>query len=267
MYKKILILIVLLMFSCPSFAREGIRAARVESGVWIFKIDTSKYKNRIKPHVEYVTPDELYKKGGYTLVVNGGFFDMENGNPVSYVVIDKETIETPSDNQKLMSELMKNEREEAVLNRTEFRILENKKGELSYDIAPHFKKAEKDMTIKHSLQGGPLLYPQLKWEEESFVTFDNIGRVLFESCNVTKKRPRTLLGIKGKNLYIIVFSKNHPVSLNEARTYVIKKIKVDKLMALDGGGSTAINYEDIKIFSEGKNGRKVKSFLVIEDEK
>ena len=37
-------------------------------------------------------------------------------------------------------------------------------------------------------------------------------------------------------------------------------------MAMDGGASTSINYEDIEISSNDANQRRVKSFLVIEND-
>ena len=110
-----------------------------------------------------------------------------------------------------------------------------------------------------------MILPKLEWEKESFISYNKEGKVIFESCDVSKRRPRTLLGLKGSDIYLIIFTTKKQVSLNEAYDFCMEKIKLNKIMALDGGGSTAINYGDIKIFSEGTNGRKVKSFLVIED--
>ena len=62
---------------------------------------------------------------------------------------------------------------------------------------------------------------------------------------------------------IIIFSNFAPVTLNEAAKK-LEKYRFDKIMALDGGPSTSLNYKDNEIFSSGNEQRKVKSFLIIQ---
>jgi len=270
MFKKSLIFIIFLLFLCPVFAKEtddGIKVIHKYEGIWVFKIEAKKYGEKIKPYVEYTTANELFERGNYIFVVNGGFFDMKDKTSVSYIVIDGKTVETPMNNLKLMEGLVSQKRDEAVLNRSEFRILEDEGKKISFDIAPHFAPVKEGQKIKHSIQGGPLIYPVLEWEKESFIALDKDDRVIFETCDVTKRRPRTLLGIKKDDLYVVIFTDKKQVALNEAYDFFKKKLKLDKVMAFDGGGSTSLNYKDIKIFSEGTEGRKVKSFLVIEGDK
>ena len=81
---------------------------------------------------------------------------------------------------------------------------------------------------------------------------------------ILKRRERTLIGLKGNNLYIVLFTKDHKVDANELKQYAKDTLKLKKAMALDGGLSTAINYKDMNIGSLGKYQRRVKSFLVIE---
>lgn len=267
-YILIILLIAFLPLCAFAFGGDDVQVLQNSKGIVILKLDGKKVSTKLKPHIEYTTANDLYNTGNFKLVVNGGFFDMKNQNPVSYVVIDKVTVETPYDNEPMIQDLSKKGRLEAVLNRSEFRILENKRGKISYDITPHSSDTPKNKTIKHSIQGGPLIYPTLEWEKESFVIFDNdTKRVIFETCDVTKRRERTMLGLKGDNIYIILFTKKHKIALNEAYDYCKKHLKLNKIMALDGGGSTSLYYKDIKVFSEGTNGRKVKSFLVLEGDK
>ena len=154
-------------------------------------------------------------------------------------------VETPFSNQKLIENAGKSGRLEAILNRGEFRILENQKGELLFDMTGHFVPPMTGYTIKHSLQGGPLIYPNMNLENESFVIMQG-GKVKFQAADVLKRRERTALALKNDILYIIIFTNQHKVTMNELKEFC-KNLKVDKAMALDGGASTSLNYRNVEI--------------------
>jgi len=254
-------------FTQVSLAKEKIEVQTPDDGVYIFKINTKKYGNKIKPYITHIlkTPKKVYDDNCFELVVNGGFFDVQNAKSVSYVIIDKELKTKVESHKELVENLKKENRLEKVLSRSEFRILENKKNnKLKFDIAYHTDSPPKDYIIKHSLQAGPMLYPCMDLVNEGFVIYDENGNIKLQSVDILKRRERTALALKGKYLYIILFTKDYKVDANEMRDYIKEKIKPDKAMALDGGLSTAINYKDISIGSLGKYQRRVKSFLIIE---
>ena len=273
MFKKIILsILILLIFAVPSFAKGDDIVVKHTNGIYIFKIPLKKYANKIKPYVapELTTATDVFnnKDLNFKLVVNGGFFDIKTGAPVSEVVIDKEKVQSLFDNEPLVQNLSKQGRVEKVLNRTEFRVLEDYKKNLSFDISEHFEDVETNTVIKHSLQAGPMLLPSLRLEEESFINYDD-AKVVQIAADVLKRRERTIIGLKQKmfkndSLYIIIFTKNHKADLKEARIYC-EKLGLNKAMAMDGGASTSINYKNIEIFSSDNNERKVKSFLVIEN--
>ena len=118
------------------------------------------------------------------------------------------------------------------------------------------------MTIKHSIQGGPLVYPVMNLEKESFVIMED-NKVKFQAADVLKRRERTVLALKNEILYFIIFTNKNKVSVTEIRDFC-RKMKFDKAMALDGGASTSVNYKDVEIFSSFGSQRRVKSFLVVE---
>ena len=168
------------------------------------------------------------------------------------------------DDIKLMQELKANDRLEKVLSRAELRILENRRHKLKFDIAYHDDPIKKGYKIKHALQAGPMLYPTMDLVQEGFVVKEN-DVVKSQSVDILKRRERTALGLKGKYLYIVLFTKDHKVDAYEMKQYMEKNLKVKKAMALDGGLSTAANYKNISINSFGKKyQRRVKSFLVVE---
>jgi len=264
--KKILLLILSLVLTIyPVLAKEKIELTHDTAGIYVFKINTKKYGNKIKPYMtkRLTTPQIVYEDNCFDLVVNGGFFDVKNGKSVSYVTIDNKLVADVEDNTKLMKELKAQDRFEKVLSRAEFRILENKRHKLKFDIALHDAPIKKGYKIKHALQAGPMLLPEMDLVNEGFVVYEN-NMVKSQAVDILKRRERTVLGLKGKYLYIVLFTKDHKVDAHEMKDYMQNTLKVKKSMALDGGLSTAVNYKNTSIGSLGKYQRRVKSFLVIE---
>ena len=264
MLKKIFLFLILLITPQITFA-EGI-SSNIEDGIYTFKIPLKKYGEKLKPYVaqELTTTSDLFKTGNYKLVVNGGYFDIMTGAPVSNVIIEGKRAQSIFQNPELLKKLDDRGRAEDVINRTEFRILKDKNGFISYDIAEHFEKTDK--TILHSIQAGPMILPSMRLVEESFIKYKN-GKIIGLAADVLKRRERTIIGLKheiaGEYLYIVIFSNEHKADFNEAREYCIK-LGLDKAMGMDGGASTSINFNDIEVFSATDGQRRVKSFLVIE---
>ena len=271
MLKKIILMFLFLFLSfAPASAFNSDIQVEKDGGIYIFKVPLNKYKKKIKPYVteELTTVSDVYKNNpNFRLVVNGGYFDPKNGAPVSNVIIDSKKEEDIFDNLPLVRSLQKSDRLELALNRAELRILEDTKNNLSFDIVNHFYIPDNEHTIKHSIQAGPMILPDLRLEEESFVKY-NGGRSVQLAGDVLKRRERTVIGLKKgvlgfDNLYIIIFTNQNKVTLLEAKDY-LEKLKLDKALNMDGGASTSINFGDIEIFSDTGTQRRVKSFLVIE---
>ncbi len=269
MLKKISILLTILIMQCAAFADE-IYTSNYD-GVYIFKVPLKTYADKIKPYVseKLKTTSDLFKEGNYELVVNGGFFDTVTGEEISYVKIDGKKVQTLFRNIKLLEKLEAKNRAEDVMNRSELRIMKNDFGDTRFDIQRHFEEAPEGYEIIHSIQAGPMIYPELKAEKESFIKYDAKGNIISLGADVFKKRERTVIGLKknalGKYsyLYIIIFTKDHKVTLSEVKDYC-ENLGLDKALNLDGGASTSINYKDTELFSATDVQRCVKSFLVIE---
>lgn len=271
---KRILTILIILFAAVSLAPEGfcreskdyISYDHSESGIYVFKMNTRKMGSKIKPYVadELITTSDFYRNNKKKLrfVVNGGFFDILTGGAVSYVTVDGKVVETPFSNQKLIENAGRANRLEGILNRAEFRVLENNRGALSFDIDYHFAPVEDGKTIKHSLQGGPIVYPNMDLQKESFIVMKG-NKVTLQAADVLKKRERTILALKNDLLYIIIFTNQKKVTMNEVRDFC-RKLNVDKAMALDGGASTSLNYKNVEIYSTLGSQRRVKSFLTVE---
>jgi len=108
-----------------------------------------------------------------------------------------------------------------ILNRTEFRILECYDGKLHYQIVPHGVPADFGCIVRTSAQGGPLILPELRLEEEFFIVKKD-GIVVSESCSVLHKTSRTIIGLKDNEIHILIITDEHPMDMYEVREYCKK---------------------------------------------
>ncbi len=214
---------------------------------------------------DLMTTREVHQKSGAILTVNGGFFDPQNKKTVSYVTSDGHLSADPLFNENLFTDQTVRKNLDKILNRSEFRILECFDG-FRFEIAQHKSPVDFECQLQNAIQGGPLVYPQLQLEEEFFIVKDENGNIIRESASVLHRVPRTIIGFKDKELHFLIFTDNHPATLEEVSEYC-NTLGFDRAMALDGGGSTSMNYKDkIEVISKPENGqaRLLKSFIILE---
>lgn len=264
--KKILFLFFALIISV-NMTKAGVPPIDITYNDGIYHIILKGEK--IKKHVKFVsfesliTNKEVHQRAKAKLTVNAGYFDPENQKSISYVVSDRNTVDDPLVNENLLRNpfLMKNL--DKILNRTEFRVVECDNRQFHYEIVPHKSSVDFGCNIITSAQGGPLVYPQLRLEEEAFIVKKD-GEIIRESCSVLHKTARTIVGLKGDDAHILIITDEHPMDMYEVHDYV-KSLGWDRAMAFDGGSSTSMNYLDkYEVTSVGDGaGRSVKSFLIV----
>lgn len=266
-FNILFIICFLFLFSYSADAKNGgcpYRIVQDPKGVYIVELISSKIKDRFVPYyVEGLeTNNDVYKKTQARLVVNAGFFDPKNQKTVSYVMLNENIVLNPENNENLMQNKALEPYMDKILNRSEFRILSDSKGKIIYDIAPHNEKPLNDYVIKHSVQAGPMLFPDLRLEEEFFV-LKRDGKIISESASSLHKYARTAIGIKDNNIYLFIVTNDAPMTLSELAD-LTRKWGMDKAMAFDGGGSTSFDSQELHIISEKDNqARKLKSFLIL----
>lgn len=265
MKKFILTLILLAVFAPVSFACKDIDVS-FDDGIYLIKLHGKKVAKKIKfvSNDSLITNKEAHILTGSRLTINAGYFDPKNQKTISYIVTDRETVEDPMLNENLLANKVLRQNIDKILNRTEFRVVEcdNK---FHYEIVPHKNSVDFGCNIITSAQGGPLIYPQMRLEEEFFVVKDSEGNVIRESCSVLHKVARTVIGIKDGEVQILIITDKHPMNLYEVRDYV-KDLGWDRAMTFDGGSSTSMDYlKEIHVVSTEKNdtGRSLKSFMVV----
>ncbi len=264
--KKVLFLVLALIISA-NFVKAGVPPIDITYNDGIYHIVLKGEK--IKRHVKFISSDSLitnkeaHQRAKAKLTVNAGYFDPENQKSISYVVSDRNTVDDPLVNENLLRNpfLMKNL--DKILNRTEFRVVECDNRKFHYEIVPHKSSVDFGCNIITSAQGGPLVYPQLRLEEEAFIVKKD-GEVIRESCSVLHKTARTIIGLKGDDAHILIITDEHPMDMYEVHDYV-KSLGWDRAMAFDGGSSTSMNYMNkYNVTSVGDGaGRSLKSFLIV----
>jgi len=241
--------------------------------------DAKSKKLRLRPHVN--TPgcptSAAAAKVDAIAAVNGGYFNLSNGQSASYVVLDGKTVCDPHTNPALMNNEKLHPFMPAILNRTEVRFLVDKGGKHSIEIARHASPLPRDSQLLDSLQAGPQLLPDLTEREEAFVRTEPDGKDV-DSIGAHKTAARTAFGITADGhamLLCIAGSKQDEFSSGMTLADVadlLKRLGCEHAMNFDGGTSTTMVVsligEDGALIRKVVCGREpettVKSALVLE---
>lgn len=263
MLKKVLI--IFLIFFAGTFVFAKPIDVQEENGIYHITLKG----NAVRKHIKFilspnlVTNKEMHETNKSVLTVNTGFFDPKNGKTISYVVTDGQISEDPMLNDNFVLNPFLREHLKEILNRTEFRIVKCGK-KLKYEIVPHSAPVGMNCIIKTSAQGGPMLLPELRLEEELFLVKDEDGNIIRQSASMLDRVPRTIAGIKNNEMHILIITNENPKTIYETRD-LCKSLGFEYAMAFDGGSSTSLDYKKIHVTSTQKldTGRRLKSFMII----
>ncbi len=238
-----------------------------DNGVYHIILKGERIKKKIKFVVseDLITNREAHIRGRSGLTINAGYFDPNNAKTISYIVTDRMISGDPMFNSSLLANPYFRKNMNKILNRSEFRVMEcgNKR---EYAIVSHKSEVPFGCATETSAQGGPLILPELRLEEEGFIVKNDKGEVIRESSKVLHKTARTIIGIKGTDeCHILIITDENPMDLYEVQK-LCKELKLDRAMAFDGGSSTSLNYKDIEVISteDSDTGRMLKSFMILQ---
>ena len=259
-------IIFLIFFTSAAIAANDINIT-YNDGIYHIELKGKKIIKKIKfiSNDSLITNKEVHNLTRSRLTINAGYFDPKNQKSISYIVTDRNTSEDPLMNSSLLSNSVLRRNMDKIINRTEFRIVECYDGKYHYEIVPHKSSVDFGCTIITSAQGGPLIYPQLRLEEEFFIVKDDEGNIIRESCSVLHKTARTIIGLKNGEIQLLIITDKHPMTLEEVQNYV-KFLGWDRAMAFDGGSSTSMNYlnkYNVTSTEDKDTGRNLKSFMVV----
>lgn len=263
---KILLVMVFFSIFCASPALAGDISVSKDNGIYHVILKGERIKKKIKFVVseDLITNREAHIRGRSILTVNAGFFDPKNSKTISYIVTDRMISADPMFNSSLLANPFFRKNMNKVLNRSEFRVMQcgNK---YEYAIVSHKAEVPFGCAVETSAQGGPLILPELRMEEEGFIVKNDKGEVIRESASVLHKTSRTIIGIKGTDeCHILIITDDNPMDLYEVQE-LCKELNLDRAMAFDGGSSTSLNYKDMEVISTKGDGagRMLKSFMIV----
>jgi exopolysaccharide biosynthesis protein len=266
--KRILILTFIFFIAVASSALAFCEPIQInyDNGIYHIILDGNKLGKKIKfvSSDNLITNKEAHEKYHSLLTINAGFFDPKNQKTISYIVNDRIIYEDPLLNEDFMLNPVLRQNLGKIANRTEFRVVECS-GKYHYEIVPHQSPVEFTCAVETSAQGGPQLLPELKLEEEFFILKDKNGKIIRESASVLEKTARTIIGLKGNEIHILIITNKNPKTIYEARD-LCKELGLDRAMAFDGGSSTSLNYKKSisEVATSDSNGRMLKSFMIVE---
>ena len=265
--KFFLLLISLLIAGYISVAYACNHLPKVihDDGLYIVKVNYE--KENVYPFVsdglEIVRDTAL--RSDALVAINAGFFDAKNKKTVSYVYDNDKILADPRGNENLTSNENLKPYLDRIFDRGELRFYNCGK-EIKADIVYHNSPILENCTLKSSIQAGPILLPEMDLEKEYFVIERN-GKVIRDGAGMTRKTDRSMIAIKGKNIYFIITDEDTPLTIYELQNK-IKKYNFEKALNFDGGGSVSlyVKTKDDYFYQdrEEKNAsRAVKSVLLV----
>lgn len=264
--KKVVLLFILGMLLSVNSVFAGDIDIDYNNGIYHIVLKGDKIKRKVKfiASESLITNREAHFTSKSKLTINAGFFDPNNSKTISYIVSEQNTEVDPLLNENLLNNPFLRKNLDKIINRTEFRVLDcdNK---YRYEIVPHKTAVDFSCNLITSAQGGPLILPELRLEEEYFIVKDKDGNIVRESASVLHKVPRTIIGIKDNDAHILIITDENPMDMYEVQK-LCSKFGFDRAMAFDGGSSTSLNYKkDIEVVSTvgDGGGRMLKSFMIV----
>ncbi len=124
--------------------------------------------------------------------VNGGYFNLSDGESASYLIKYGKLLLDPTKNKALTGNAKLQPFLPDIFNRSELRVYKDKAGKPSYAIARHQEKVPEGLTLVHSLQGGPQLLPELTARQEAFLREEKGGKQV-DSIGVNRTAARTAI--------------------------------------------------------------------------
>ncbi|HEY9597509.1 MAG TPA: phosphodiester glycosidase family protein [Cyanophyceae cyanobacterium] len=221
---------------------------------------------------QLTTLETIAHKHQAIAAINGGFFDPNNQQSISYIIQQGQLVADPRLNKRLMDNPKLAPYLPKILNRTEFRRYQC--GEIfRYDIALHTEAIPAGCQLVDAIGGGPRLLPELTVSQEGFWEVVN-GLVIRDPLSSCQPNARSAIGIThdGNILWVMVAQKqggshSSGMSLQELADFM-KNQGVEKAMNLDGGSSSSFYYKDKTLYGKvDENGnlvqRKVLSVLLV----
>ncbi len=211
----------------------------------VINIGSGNWKVRPAINTVNIPTSSCAEKSSSSAAINGGYFNLSDGLSASYVVIDGKQVTDPASNQALVDNPKLKPFLPAILNRSELRVLADRAGALTLQIAAHNDPIPAALTLVHSLQAGPRLLPNLTSKQEAFVRKGFDGKDV-DGISSMKPAARTAIGITPDGYFMLLCAastkqdpESHGLTLSELAE-LLKSLGCSEALNLDGGTSTTM---------------------------
>jgi hypothetical protein len=192
------------------------------------------------------TVTDFAQQSGAMAVLNGGFFDPNNGLSTSYVYINGKLVADPRQNPRLTQNPDLAPWLPQILNRSAFQMWQCANEQI-YTIRFHQQNAPPGCKLQMSLGAGPQLLPQDTAQEEGFTAFQG-GILIRDPIGTQSRNARSAIGIKpdGSLLWVMVAqtTPNSGMTISELIQF-LKNQGITTALNLDGGSSSSFFYRGI----------------------
>jgi exopolysaccharide biosynthesis protein len=196
-------------------------------------------------HTPNLTTVEAFAQRENALaVINGGFFDPQNGKTTSHLVSQGQLVGDPAENERLMENPNLQAYLPQILNRSEFRTYRCEGDLLRYDIAFHDAPVPANCALETALGAGPQLLPEDTSVAEAFIEYsgDELVRDAIGSLQPNARSATALLPDGTVHLLMVAQRPDAPgMTLAELADFATS-LGATKLLNLDGGSSSSLYY-------------------------
>lgn len=230
--------------------RDGLSYSKLTwkgSTVHCISVDPKSKNLKVFPYIseKATEPSRSILNADAIFAVNGGFFNLSDGESTSFITADGKSMCNPKENKALIENPKLKPFLPQIFDRSEIRFYTTEKNKPYAEIVKHSQPTKNGFELEAALQGGPQLLPKLTSEEEAFIRKDEKGNSS-DSIGTKSKAARTAIGITSDGKLKILCAEGGKkkefvsgLSLKDMAE-LFQKLECTSALNLDGGTSTAM---------------------------
>jgi exopolysaccharide biosynthesis protein len=218
-----------------------------------------------------LTPIESFAtKNKAIAVINGGYFDPQNGKTTSYIIKNTTLVADPRTNERLIDNPDLQDYLGKILNRSEFRRYQCG-ATTRYDITLHDAVVPDNCILQDAVGAGPQLLPSDTSVTEGFMAYED-GKLIRDAIGANSPNARSAIAISDAgDVILAMVEQQQPIdsgmSLQDLASF-LSSLGATKAINLDGGSSSSLYYQGKTYYGKlDKEGKKVprplKSVLLV----
>ncbi len=192
---------------------------------------------------DLATVEDFAEQIEASYIINGGFFDPNNGKTTSHLMAQGQVVGDPAENERLVENPALSQYMDQILNRSEFRVYRCAETNTPvYDITFHDVLPPNGCTLDSAIGAGPQLLPVDTAQAEAFVDYDSDG-ITRDAIGSLQPNARSAIGLYPDGAIALIMvekgANSSGMTLSELANFAAS-LGVAKLLNLDGGSSSSL---------------------------